>query len=98
MGISNPATVLGPAYFEGAEAAVIGPELFVNFLGLFLFQIVQLNTHSLVDEDELFAVRRPPRVIAEPRTKLGQYLFITSAVGRANGEFIFPGTIGEVSD
>src|SRR5436305_15189745 len=77
---------------------MIEPQLPGDLLRRFPIQIVQLKPHSLINEYELLAIRRPIRAVAESRAELGENFLLARAVAGAQRQLILAGAIGEIGD
>src|ERR1043166_9787030 len=77
---------------------MVGVHLPIDLAGFLRVEVMQLNAHGLIDEDDLPAIRGPGGIVAKAGSKFREDFFLPRAIRGANGEFVFAGSVREISD
>ena len=96
--VRQPSAVAGPTHVEPREATVQPVERLVDVRHLTRRDVEDVDAHRLIDERDFLAVGRPVRLIAEPRSELGDRALFAGAVGVAQRELVLAGLVAPVRD
>ena len=83
--ISQPAAIGRPTESGMLQIRMVAASFLIDLDGLLAVQVMQVNFHRLVDENDLLAVRRPAGPVAVPGAEFRQDGLLAGAVRGTDG-------------